>query len=75
MTVTSYQRYNLAMKSRAEKRNRLYSELALESFCASSALEGIKYPDNLARGSVSDQKRRQFYSTLTSNLDEWLRSR
>jgi hypothetical protein len=61
------------MKSRIEKRNRLYSELALESFCASSALEGIKYTDDLAKDSVSGRKRRQLYSALTSNTDESVR--
>ena len=63
------------VKSRAEKRNRLYSELVLESFCASSALEGIQYPNDRARNLESGQKRRQLYSTLTANVDESLRSR
>ena len=57
------------MDTRAEKRERLYAELALESFCASSALEGIDYTGRTCREFVSS-RRRQLYQSLTSNPDK-----
>lgn len=57
------------MNTRAEKRERLYAELALEIFCASSALEGIDYTGRTCREFVSS-RRRQLYQSLTSNPDE-----
>lgn len=57
------------VNTRAEKRERLYAELVLESFSASSALEGIDYTGRPCRESVSSP-RRQLYQSLTSNPDE-----
>lgn len=62
------------METRAEKRDRLYAELALESFCASSALEGIDYAGKLGR-ELTSRKRRHLYTSLTSNRDESVRNR
>lgn len=57
------------MRTHEEKLDRLCADVALDSSCARSALEGFDYTDKCGHESIRNA-RSQLYMRLTSNPDE-----